>query len=585
MKSYNNYNSNYYSSGKANKKSRGNNHNNYNNYNNTNNYSSDSIRIIKRNLVYVINLDPKIADKEILTKKEYFGQYGKITKILVNLNKAYNANNTTSGPSYSAYINYSTNQEAALAILSVDSCILNNKMIKAAFGTTKYCSYYLKKTTCPIKDCVYMHSVSDKNDIISKESADFYVDQHKLAVKISEVNTDKMKELLLKNKSDDVILPDPHSIYSKRNLHSLLKYTNSKDNSKDKRKEEAINNEYNNLKSNDPPKQSLKEYLNASIEKDNKNNQETSKNSKISSVNNNKVTFEKSKDKSNKKSRKNTSIIDDKCSEDNNNKNTQNKTRKKSNMSNNKSKNKETNIDISKNCSNEKLSESIINSNNKENDLSSVNSINTKIQNKEFNKDSKYTTNNNSPIKTNNNMNINCFEEKPNNTNNENNNDKILIIECDRNNKDNNIIDNKNSNEAINNNKKQSISENNTNFINNQEYNATNKKISICNEFKSNCIIENKRIALFNLINDKEKSRFDFNCEDNKILKVNNTNKDNKITGLKFITPIDDKILKSYFIRYTFSSSFNCNEKANIENKFYNSIIYNHNIETNKEAA
>lgn len=197
-------------------------------YPNTN-FSNESIRIIKRNLVYVINLDPKIADKEILTKKEYFGQYGKISKILVNLNKAYNSNNNSSGLSYSAYINYSSNIEAALAILSIDSCVLNNKVIKAAFGTTKYCSYYLKKQSCPIKDCVYMHTVSDKTDIISKDSADFYVDQHKLAIKIADIYNEKVKENLYKSRNEESILPNPYSIYSKKSLLQLGRRSEDKD--------------------------------------------------------------------------------------------------------------------------------------------------------------------------------------------------------------------------------------------------------------------------------------------------------------------------------------------------------------------
>ena len=45
-------------------------------------------RIITKNLVYVIGLSSKLANKEILLKKEYFGQYGTITKIVVNKNKA-----------------------------------------------------------------------------------------------------------------------------------------------------------------------------------------------------------------------------------------------------------------------------------------------------------------------------------------------------------------------------------------------------------------------------------------------------------------------------------------------------------------
>lgn len=46
---------------------------------------------------------------------EYFGQYGKINKLVVNRNMPYNPNNQK-GPSYSAYITYSNEREASLAI-------------------------------------------------------------------------------------------------------------------------------------------------------------------------------------------------------------------------------------------------------------------------------------------------------------------------------------------------------------------------------------------------------------------------------------------------------------------------------------
>jgi CCR4-NOT transcription complex subunit 4 len=93
-------------------------------------------RIITKNLVYVIGLSSKIASKEILESKEYFGQYGTIIKTVVNKNKAYNSNNPK-GPSFSAYITYSKPYEASIAILSLDNIVVNDHLIRASFGTTK----------------------------------------------------------------------------------------------------------------------------------------------------------------------------------------------------------------------------------------------------------------------------------------------------------------------------------------------------------------------------------------------------------------------------------------------------------------
>jgi hypothetical protein len=39
------------------------------------------VRVVQRNLVYVIGLPPAIALEETLRRPEYFGQYGRIVKV------------------------------------------------------------------------------------------------------------------------------------------------------------------------------------------------------------------------------------------------------------------------------------------------------------------------------------------------------------------------------------------------------------------------------------------------------------------------------------------------------------------------
>ena len=60
------------------------------------------MRVIQKTLVYVIGLAPEVASEEKLKSVDYFGQYGILTKVVVNTNNVYNA--TRGGPSYSAYI-------------------------------------------------------------------------------------------------------------------------------------------------------------------------------------------------------------------------------------------------------------------------------------------------------------------------------------------------------------------------------------------------------------------------------------------------------------------------------------------------
>ena len=71
-----------------------------------------------------------------MEKFEYFGQYGKINKLVVNKNKLYNAKGKN-GPSYSAHVTYFTEKEASLAILAMDNSVIGNHLITASYGTTK----------------------------------------------------------------------------------------------------------------------------------------------------------------------------------------------------------------------------------------------------------------------------------------------------------------------------------------------------------------------------------------------------------------------------------------------------------------
>mmetsp|Transcript_6621 Transcript_6621/g.11652 ORF Transcript_6621/g.11652 Transcript_6621/m.11652 type:complete len:102 (-) Transcript_6621:2741-3046(-) len=48
-----------------------------------------NLRVVQRNLVYVISLSPELADEAKLSRYEYFGQYGSIKKCVVNTANAY----------------------------------------------------------------------------------------------------------------------------------------------------------------------------------------------------------------------------------------------------------------------------------------------------------------------------------------------------------------------------------------------------------------------------------------------------------------------------------------------------------------
>ena len=87
---------------------------------------------------------------------------------------------------YSAYITYSNEREAAFAILCVDSLLIEGKIIRVFFGTTKYCNHFLNNNLCPNVDkCFFLHKLVSDNDIIINDKKVFSYDDHiKLSKKI-----------------------------------------------------------------------------------------------------------------------------------------------------------------------------------------------------------------------------------------------------------------------------------------------------------------------------------------------------------------------------------------------------------------
>ena len=137
--------------------------------------SLTKVRIIKINLVHVQGFPQSLANIEKLRKPEYFGQYGRIQKILLT----HKINPETNRKSYSAYITYSNEKEAAMAILLADSLLIEGKIIRVFFGTTKYCHYFLDNIPCPnMNKCTFLHQLVKEKDIIIDQNKIFNYDKH-----------------------------------------------------------------------------------------------------------------------------------------------------------------------------------------------------------------------------------------------------------------------------------------------------------------------------------------------------------------------------------------------------------------------
>lgn len=125
------------------------------------------VRVIQRDLVYVVGIPLPFANEDTLLKYEFFGQYGPIKKVVVNSTHVHSSPNQT--PSVSAYITFRNNEDALECIYSLENFSLDGNQLKASFGTTKYCSSFLRGVKCTNPDCMYLHHSGDQGDSFSKD--------------------------------------------------------------------------------------------------------------------------------------------------------------------------------------------------------------------------------------------------------------------------------------------------------------------------------------------------------------------------------------------------------------------------------
>lgn len=130
--------------------------------------SLHNFRVVQRNLVYVIGLPASlVANEDTLRKPEFFGQYGKIGKVVVHRNAP---SHSSSNATVSAYVTFIHREDAKAAIQALDGYLLDSThLLRASFGTTKYCNSFVRGVPCSNPECVYLHEIGDDEDRFTKE--------------------------------------------------------------------------------------------------------------------------------------------------------------------------------------------------------------------------------------------------------------------------------------------------------------------------------------------------------------------------------------------------------------------------------
>jgi CCR4-NOT transcription complex subunit 4 len=116
-----------------------------------------------------VGLSQGIPENELLQTlrgDKYFGQYGKILKIVVSKPKQSDTNN---GGSLGVYVTFAREEDAAKCIAAVNGSTNLDRVLRAQFGTTKYCSAYIRNEACTNKQCMFLHEPGDNEDSYSRQ--------------------------------------------------------------------------------------------------------------------------------------------------------------------------------------------------------------------------------------------------------------------------------------------------------------------------------------------------------------------------------------------------------------------------------
>ncbi|KAJ4295401.1 transcriptional repressor general negative regulator of transcription subunit 4 [Kalmusia sp. IMI 367209] len=126
------------------------------------------LRVVQKNLVYVTGLTPTIREDRLLDTlrgTDYFGQYGKIIKIVVSKARE----NAQHQQSVGVYVTFARKEDAAACIAAVDGSQNGDRTLRAQYGTTKYCSAYLRGEQCNNRNCMFLHEPGEDNDSFTRQ--------------------------------------------------------------------------------------------------------------------------------------------------------------------------------------------------------------------------------------------------------------------------------------------------------------------------------------------------------------------------------------------------------------------------------
>lgn len=137
------------------------------------------VRILQRNLVYIIGLSLSLAREEVIRRTDMFGKFGRMLRVLVNRSHPFHAD-APGGPSISAYVQYQRDADASTAVRAMNNAVFDGREIRCAIATSKYCEAYVvgvhntdSSATaihhCGNANCLYYHTTAQSENVLTRE--------------------------------------------------------------------------------------------------------------------------------------------------------------------------------------------------------------------------------------------------------------------------------------------------------------------------------------------------------------------------------------------------------------------------------
>lgn len=132
------------------------------------------VRVIQRSLAYIVGWPQTFTEEmlPLLKSPDYFGQYGRILKLSLT-KRPPSSHSISDSPIVGIYILYQRSEDALRAINCVDGVNLvepsRGFILRASYGTSKYCTNYLRNIFCSDPSCSLLHEPADENDTFTKE--------------------------------------------------------------------------------------------------------------------------------------------------------------------------------------------------------------------------------------------------------------------------------------------------------------------------------------------------------------------------------------------------------------------------------